>query len=197
MGLWDLRVAETGGSAYLSDRVLSRATGGGGVDPNFVRQSFFRAGTKVVEFEVIDPSGDALETIPRPLHDYMIWGWIPIFSARAMDLIVSLGGSQDDFWPCRFRLHPQEDFGLFLPLKCHDIVDIDKSTFLGVIPATPPIPINITNLVIKYIPDPMPPCFRACVPGHSQVFGELFVSDLFKIAWERQGLIGAKFCQLL
>jgi hypothetical protein len=109
----------------------------------------------------------------------------------------TLGCGKEDFVACKIATNPDDQFYMHLPQKSYDVVDVEWSSFLMVIPGNPPIPHHIQTLVLKTIPNQsLPACFRAVVPGHKQVFGELIVRSDLKKGWEENELTGAQFRQL-
>jgi hypothetical protein len=94
---------------------------------------------------------------------------------------------------CWFTSNPGEVYFAHLPAASYDVVDVKRSVFLMTIPGNPPIPHHVKRLVMRSGHERLPPCFRASVPQHTQVFGELFVSEVFVQGWRTAGLQGAEF----
>ena len=157
------------------------------------RKALHAAGARVVQLQIAKPTADTVEKKRQSIPDLVIWAWIPIFSRRAASAAIECGCEPEDFWPCRFQTNPDEEFFLHLPLKVFNIVDVDKSTFKHILPLEPPIPTFIEKLGAKPLPEHLPPFFRAEIPGTDQVFGEIFVRDDFKLAWQRNAFAGADF----
>jgi hypothetical protein len=197
--LWEIRGQEGTFEVYLPDNELSRATHAGGINPTVMRRAFKAAGAEEITFQLVTSAGDAIKSERQAVSDLLIWSWVPILSERAMRLATSLGCEAIEFWRCRFQSNPGETFFLHLPTTAYDIVDVENSSFLMRIPAgadLPPLPHVIQVLKTKQLPDILPSCFRASIPGHQQVFSELFVRDEFKTRWERERWTGADFRRL-
>lgn len=195
MIFWEMSGEEGALAGFLPDETLSKGLTGCGLDPGAVRNVFDGAKANPVDMQIGKPSAATVEKERQEIPDLVIWSW-PIFSHRAASTAIELGCGPGEFWPCRFQTNPEEKFFFHLPTRNFDIVDIEKSTFLQVLPLDPPIPMFIENLAIKQLPDHLPPCFRVEIPRTGQVFTELFVRDDFKIAWEQKAFRGVTFRRL-
>jgi hypothetical protein len=200
MTIWEIQGQDGTFGVYLADDAVSDAAHAGGLNPTVARDAFKAGNLNVVRFFLVEPdSGKEIEAERQIISDFLIWSWVPIFSDRAKTLACELGCQIDEFWACSFQSNPGERFFLHLPKQSHDIVDVANSTFLMTIPGpagVPPLPHIIQILRTKQLPASLPACFRASIPGHQQVFSELFASDEFKIAWEGQKYTGADFRRL-
>ncbi len=195
MIFWEMSGQEGELFGFMPDETLSRGVGDCGLDPGAVRNTFDRAQANPVDMQLVRGSASTTEKERQEIPDLVIWSF-PIFSDRAASTAIELGCGVDEFWPCRFQTNPEEKFFFHLPARSFDIVDIEKSTFRHVLPLDPPIPLFIEHLATKQLPDHLPGCFRAKIPRTGQVFGELFVREDFKIAWEQKAFSGAKFRRL-
>ena len=125
--------------------------------------------------------------------DFLLWGWVPIFSECAKSLAAEFGCQHSDFWNCHFQSNPGETFFLHLPLRVYDIVDANKSRFL----ATVPLPHFIQVLKTKPLSQALPGCFRANILGYVQIYTEVFALEEFRLEWQSKGLTGADFRRLM
>jgi hypothetical protein len=198
MKLWQLQWKDSDDGTFgihLPDNALSRASRSSGINPRKMREEFSRDGRDHICFQLISPDHNSIiKTRVQTIADLQLWQQ-PIFSERAMHLLCDLGCGVDEFFACRFDANPG-NFYMHLPREWFDIVDIEKSLFAAMLPAPPPLPplpFLIESLVTKELPDRLPPCFRASVPGHLQIFSEVFTTDIFRTGWEAAGFTGAKF----
>jgi hypothetical protein len=180
----------------MSDRALSDSLHHDGVNPVAVRGVLSAENVHEVSLQLVADDGTSAATERQQTSDLMFWSWVPIFSDRARSLLIRLGCVSDEFWPCRLESNAREFYFLHLPTETYDFVDVDKSEFSIVVPGDRPLPMFIRTLAVKRAPPAHRPCFRAEVPGHPQVFGELFVTSETKVSWERDGLTGAEFRKL-
>ncbi len=127
--------------------------------------------------------------------DIISWSWVPIFSARAVELIMTFGGMEDDFIKCNIQGLSGQDFFLYLPKCSLNIVDFDKSAFLAWIPGEAPIPFRLEKLVTIGDPELLPHLLRAKSVNNEDLV-ELLISNEFKLSWESSGLINAIFRDL-
>lgn len=198
MKYWAIQSQEAAPEVFLPNEELLRSSHRDGINPVTVRRTFAEAVESSRIMQIIAKDGLGVVTERQPLPDLLFWSWVPIFSDRARKLAVKLGCEEEEFWPCRFESNPGDIFFMHLPERSHDVVDVAQSKFLMMIPMpdTPPIPHHIQSLVLGASSGLLPPCFRAPIPGQSQVFSELFVGDVFKQAWEQMGFTGALFRRL-
>lgn len=193
MIFWAISGEEGALVGFLPDPTLLRAITLCGLNPGAVRDALDRARANPVDMQIGKPSAATVEKERQEIPDLVIWSWIAIFSDRAASTAIELGCGADEFWPCRFQTNPGEKFFFHLPTRIFDIIDIEKSTFLHVLPLDPPVPMFIKHLATKQLPDHLPPCFRVEIPRIGQVFTELFVREDFKLAWEQRSFSGATF----
>jgi len=196
MTIWAMEGQEGAPVGYVPDEKLSKAMTICGMQPISVREALQTAVMGVLDMQIGTPSAAKVEKKRQSIPDVVFWSWIAIFSRRATLTAIALGCEQEEFWPCRFQSNPKEEFFFHLPLKVFDIVDVDKSTFKHILPVTPPIPMFMDALVTNPLPDHLPPCFRAKIPGTRSVYSELLVRDEFRNAWDQNALRGAVFRQL-
>lgn len=140
--------------------------------------------------------GELLPELSISSDDLLVWGWMPVFSGRARELLLGLGVGADDFVPC--TVGPERRH-LHLPRECLDVVDFERSKFGFFVPmsATENLPFRIESLVLKDIDsiDQMPSLFRPA-SRLGQDFSELVATAGFRAAWERAGLSSARFRHL-
>lgn len=198
MTYWDIQVNESGFLLDFPSETVLRASVCDGIYAPTVRQAFINASVGIPVFRVIAADGESFLSEDRMLGDIMIWGWVRVFSERAKALAISLGCMECDFLRCTLSINQGQSFFMFLPEKNYDVVDADQTIFMSRIPVAgkSPILIHILDLVLKNGCSNLPPCFHALMQGYKQAFGELFVSDTFKVAWETMGLSAAKFRNL-
>ncbi len=179
---------------FLPDADVTLAAHSLGVNPSRVRFAFLDAyDSRPVEFQLVGRDGQPIVSPRQQVSDVLFWSWVPIFSERGRNLMVEMGCEVDEFVSCGFTSNPGEAYFAHLPRMLYDVVDTQRSTFLMTIPGDPPIPHHIQKLVMSRPVTDMPHCFRAPVPGHSQVFGELLVSEEFESRWFSAGLTGGVF----
>lgn len=191
---WVIERKEGTLDVFLPHEDLTRESSRNGINPDTVRTtllSAFDGGPVLFQLVTGDGAIDA-DHSARPT-DLLFWSWVPIFSDRARKLILELGGDQSDFVPCVFASTGGEVFFLHLPGRSLDVLDLATSQFTMMIPMQPPLPHGIKVLGMRNTQAVLPPCFRMSVPGHSQVFSELIVSDALHAAWDAAGLSGAAF----
>jgi hypothetical protein len=182
---------------FLPSEDLTKSSHRNGISTTTVRESFEVAlDGRPVLFQLATMDGVVATDDPRQPTDLVFWSWIPVFSARARQLLIELGVAATEFVPCLIESRPNESYFLHLPERAFDVVDVERSEFAMTIPLQPPLPHGIRALVLRGDPTSLPPCFRASVPGHAQVFGELLVSDALRDVWTHAGLSGAVFRQL-
>lgn len=155
-----------------------------------------RIDDQVVQLIRVDK--DRIVTDKKFFADVIFMSWVSIFSHRARELVLNLGGSEGGFFPCNFE--SKECGGMFywyIPTPC-DVVDMEKSKFLIHLPDAKlgVIPHNIISM--ETIPGIAidKHCFRAKKAQPGIVFSELIVSDKFKELWEGSKFTGAKFRKL-
>jgi len=194
---WSLESNYSAFDVYLPDKRLLSESHRDGVNPITVRKILWENTRQFPEFQLIADDGDSLLAERQILSDLLFWSWVPIVSERARRLLVSMGCGEDSFIACKISTNPDEKFCLHLPQESYDVVDVERSRFLMTIPGDPPIPFRILSLALKATPNQgLPACFRATIPGHNQVFGELIVNNDLKKVWEEQELEGAQFRRL-
>lgn len=182
---------------FLPREDLTKSSHRNGISSITVRESFDAAlhGQRVL-FQLATADGAVVKDDPKQPTDLLFWSWIPVFSTRAHQLLNHVGVASTEFVPCGFESRPNEGYFLHLPERAFDVVDVERSEFAMMIPLQPPLPHGIRALVLRGDQALLPPCFRASVPGHAQVFGELLVSDALREAWTQAGLSGAVFRRL-
>jgi hypothetical protein len=191
---WDLKPKEGVLGVFLPNEKLERASHNSGADLGAVREAFSAVAEKMRCFRLVTPEGKIVGKQPQQITDIVYWSWLPIFSARGRKLALEVGSEEEDFLPVYFQSNPEEVHYLHVPQNSLDVVDVKRSKFLMVIPLDPPAPCFIEHLVFRKHARRLPHCFRAVIPGHRLVFGEVFVSDDFKRAWQKRRLTGARFC---
>lgn len=194
---WAIAGQEGVPQVFLPDAMLADAAHRDGINPVAAHRAFCAAKAKPARFQLVEPDGVTIALSRQAIPDLLFWSWVPIMSDRARGLFVEMGCEVDEFWPCDFESNPGEDFFMHLPQRSIDAVDMVRSTFLATIPVSTPIPHHILSLVLIDGAALLPSCFRAPMPGYDQVLGDLFVSEELKVAWERNGLTGAKFRKLM
>jgi hypothetical protein len=195
MKLWQMN-QEKGDLGAVMPKELQRAASLCGISPIGVREVFHSANVDAISMQIAKGGSPTVETSRQVIPDFLIWVSMPIFSKRAASLAMELGCSSEEFWPCRFQTNPDESYFFHLPTKSFDIIDYEKSRFLMTIPGDPPLPMFIQEVKVKQIPDFIPSCFRASIPGVSQVLLELFVRDDFRNEWEQGRFSGATFLEM-
>lgn len=194
MNYFALDRAEGTHDVFLPDEELMTESHIKGIDPVHVRKILCEAArNKPIEFQLVGRDGIPLREPPQSPGDVVFWSWVPIFSGRSRELAVELGCAAEEFLQCWFSSNPGEVYFAHLPSVSYDVVDVKRSVFLITIPGNPPIPHHVKRLVMRSSHVHLPPCFRASVPQHTQVFGELFVSDIFVRRWRSSGMKGADF----
>ena len=147
-----------------------------------------------VELEVFTKDGMSVERPSIKLPDIVFWQSLMVFSNKAMSLMIELGSDPKEFWPCCFSNGYGGPFGIHLAHQCFDIIDIEKSDFGFVIPTIePPLPVIIDRIALSSTPENLPPCFRACIPGHPLMFGDSLITDTLQQAWEEAQIEGSEF----
>ena len=149
-----------------------------------------------VELQLMKEMKHAVETRRQAISDTLTYGITQIVSPRGKALAKRLGSVDDDFWPCRFDVNPDETFFLVLPNRTFDIVDPEKSSFSRFVSIDPPVPIDIGTLAFNRPPQGLPPLFHTRIPNTQAFFRGLLARDDFKIAWERANFTGATFRRL-
>lgn len=195
MTYWEIQRQEETLDVFLPNKKLSNASHRDGINPVTIRKAFAETADSKLIMQLVAKDGLSVVTERQQITDLLFWSCVPIFSERARNLAMELGCEGGDFWPCGFKSNPGEIFFIHLPERSYDVVDVAQSRFLMLIPMPdkPPVPHNIQSLVLRASSEALPPCFRALVPGHSQVFSELIVSEAFKQTWAQMGFSGAQY----
>lgn len=191
MNYWALHTDENVPGVLMERATLTDAAHRAGISTVAMRRALHGGNGKAPRFQLTDADGAHILEQRPAMPDLLAWSWVPIVSARARHLMLELGSAADDFLPCRFAIAAADSYFLHLPLHAEDIVDVARSSFLLTLPADPPLPFHLQSLALRQ--PPTSACFRARVPGHAQLFGELFVNDAFRDAWRQQQLRGAAF----
>jgi hypothetical protein len=194
MSYWAMERQERTLDGYLPREDLLDEAMRNGICPVTARQVLLGAfGNKPVPMHFVDSDGPVIDA--TRVTDLVFWSWVPVFSDRARHLLVGQGAASADFVEATVEagVDPRH---LHLPPKSYDVVDLERSAFVMTLPLDPPLPHGIRALSTKRASGPLPPCLRATVPGHAQVFGELLVSDNLRREWEQAGLTGAVFRDL-
>lgn len=194
---WVIDRKEGTPDVFLPQEQLIQQLNRNGINPGTVRKTLLDAfnGDPVLFHLVTGDGAIAVDHLLQPT-DLLFWSWVPIFSDRARELILGIGGDPADFIPCVFATRPDQVFFLHLPEVSFDIVDVAASQFTMMVPMQPPIPFGIKVLSMRNVQVALPPCLRMAVPGHSQVFSDLLVSHSFHTAWVAAALTGAVFRQV-
>jgi hypothetical protein len=192
MNFWLIKPAESGLVAFIPDSAFAKQFGQA---PNMIakRQIISSSAYGSIELQVGRPNASAVETDFQKLPDMLVWGWLPIFSERAVTAMTAYGCSIDEFWPCRFETNPGEKYFFHLPEKHYDIIDFEKSKFRMTLPLDPPVPVHLRSLVTLPSTELLPPCFQVGYSHRDVVYPEVFVRNDFKVQWEASGFTGATF----
>jgi hypothetical protein len=165
----------------------------GGISPQYVRTRFDEAAVKVHFDTSLDD--ETISEIAHAITDFMVWGWIPVFSTRGMHIASEAGCAKDEFVPCTIGRDHLDGY-MHLPAKSYDVIDIEKSIFQIIIQNDPPMYLHPTELTLTADLETLPSCFRVPHPKTAQVIGDLFVTTAFLDKWKAAGLSGAKFRKL-
>jgi len=195
--LWSFEVDHTSPATYLADEALLRESLLGGLSPSTVRAAIeARCRSTPLTLDLVAPDGVTLYEQAVPVGDMLLFNWLPVFSQRAHDLLLSEGCRRDEFVDCRLRVLAGIPFKLHLPLQAFAVIDFARSVALHTIALNPPIPYHFVAAYLKDDATQLPPCFRVPAPGHPQVLSELFALSRLRTAWLAAGLRGASFRQL-
>jgi hypothetical protein len=195
--LWSFEVDHTAPETYLADEVLLRETVKGGLSPGTVRSALkAHLGERPVTLDLITPDGKGVYERAVYVGDILLFNWLPIFSARAHELLLTEGCKAEEFLDCRLRVLGQASFQIHVPLQSYDVIDLARSVAMHTVPHDPPIPVHFVSAHLKSSIPALPPCFRVPAPGHPQVLAELFAQDSLHTAWSVAGFTGAKFRRL-
>jgi|GEM_PF-2303292 len=195
MTYWAIEVQEGISQLYLPKKELFRPSVRNGVSCLTVRQVFEPYPVQDRIFQVISKGGRSIVKKPAKLSDMLIWSWVSFFTERAKNLMVELGGNNDDFLQCTIESNPDEPCFMHVPRKSYDIIDMTLSTFL-MLSDNPPLYGRILTLAFQNLPAVLPSCFMASIPKNNQDLGQWIVDDKFKLAWEERMFTGANFRKL-
>ena len=149
-----------------------------------------------IRFSIIGPDEETMMETPQHISDLLSYSRFSVFSQRATELIVKLGGDIADFVQCEIDVNPGERVYTYLPRNGMDIVDPVRTKFRTTIPGDPPVHYGIQRLELHAaVPDHFPPIFRLMVPGTPCFLGELFASNALRREWVDLGFQGAKFSE--
>ena len=195
--LWSLEVDHTYPPTYLADEALLKASILGGLSPSTVRSAIAEhCRSSPLTLDLVAPDGFSLHKQAVPVGDMLLFNWLPVFSQRAYELLLSQGCTCKEFIDCRIRVLHETPFKLHVPLEAFSVIDFSRSVALHTIALSPPIPFHFVAAYLNDDAAHLPPCFRVPAPGHPQVLSELFALDRLRVAWEAAGLRGATFRRL-
>jgi hypothetical protein len=195
--LWSLEVDHTAPATYLADQEFLIAMAKGGLSPATFRTAVAERFSKIpLTLDLVKPDGEALYEKPIPVGDMLLFGWLPVFSERAYELLLSAGSKAEEFIECRLRVLGSAAFLIHAPLQSFDVIDLARSVAMHSLPVNPPIPFHFVSAHLKPCQETLPPCFRVPAPGHPQVLAELFAQDNLQSAWASASLKGANFRRL-
>jgi hypothetical protein len=197
--LWSIKTSGPYGT-FLKAASLIRQLNAKGINPLHFRSVLDAENlTDPLVFSLVQHEAfitDGLTILP----DFLVWGWVPLLSARAKELMKYLGAPDADFVPCQMDIESESRF-MHIPTSALDGVDVKRSSFQMILPGSnglPDLPAGLQQLIFDDRTE-FPSSIhvsRVKIPSHDQVFAELVVDRNFKDDWERQNLTGAKFISL-
>ncbi len=181
-------------NVYLPQQELYGELNAKGISVATARDVFEAAfGLDGPVFTLISSKGSLLPENATSTDDLLVWNWIPIFSERARELLLSLGAMPGDFARCTVGAEPRH---LHLPRACLDVVDFERSTFGHFLPVCvdESLPFRIEALALKDMAsqEQMPGVFRP-VNRLGQEFSELVVTGSLRSKWTLERLSSARF----
>jgi len=189
--LWSMETAPDAPELFLADVSLLPSLNRHGCSLSTVRGVLAERGEgRPVRFQVISNDGGSLLKHCDALPDYLMWSWLPIFSARAVDQLSGIE-PEDSWWPCDIEGSEGEYF-LHVPEQGVSSLDVEGSRFKTFLPLKSPIPFGLELLSLT-LGTTLPPLFRIATPGHPQVMAEVICTGEFKYRWEQAQLGGATF----
>jgi hypothetical protein len=185
--IWAMERAEGTCGAHTSDPALLDAVTRYGISPISAR-SRLKEGNLSLPNLTCGRSADGRPDLD--CEDMIYFGWIPVFSVRALELLIDIGCRKNDFLQC--ICGTTEERWMHLPVESIDLIDYQRSEFTMIVSQSPFIPFRVVRLVEKE-QQTVPPCFRAALSGTDQVLSDVLVMDSMRLRWEDAGFTGAIF----
>jgi hypothetical protein len=183
------------------NKLISDLFGDGSFTKLFRNALVKNLGSELLELNACSdafPAGEPFPVVKRV--DFLsFYGLAGVFSFEGMNLMIAHGSDLNDFVPCKIAQILGKVFFIFLPLHSFDVLDVEKSSFLSTIPASPPdleeaVLFGITELVLKTPEIPLPGCFLLKYPSKKiRYFPEIIVSEQVRNAWRQNHMVGANF----